>query len=820
MANDKDYVQKISAEPSSFVAGWQKAASAARNGSDDIQRAAKGLNSSFDLMRASLVSLGTLATGGLFAAVVKSSANLQDELSKSAQKAGVMTEAFSASAYAAKLADLSNEDLTKAYVKLGVALTNAQQGQKEQAELFKRLKLDPQNIKDADQLLLELAQRFASMEDGAKKTSLAVDVFGEKLGPRLIPFLNAGKDGLEALRKEAADLGIVVSTQAGRDAEKFNDSLTTMGTAVRGASMQIGNVLIPELTKAATFFTDVAKESGVWEATLASIGRIISKGFGIDETGQAETKLRNLKLMALQARQNLSEMSREKGATAAGVADILRTKIKGLDAEILKASADLAQLNSGAKNAGGGRGFVNPPNARRDVFDPDAKAPTKAETAPSRMGGWEAELADLKVGIQRKGLAEDQYREMTKSAEAKFWQDRLALTNLSQQEKEALSRKAAEAEMAGIKQNFEVKVATLQAEAAEFKSNTEERLRLERMIQAKYQEGTKEYEQSAKRIVEIQRQAAEQQAVIRDTQVQVARDARLSMVELEAQSVQTSAQLGAISQAQMLDAQEQFENRRNDILRDALIERQNMAVLAKDRDPVQEAKIDSELEALAEAHQLRLGAIRGAQAVEQGKYQDQFFQGMQGNLQTSIANVLTGTQKLSSAFKSTFASIGQTLSQVVAKMAADWLVGQIKKRLASKETALTELNNAAVAAAGNAYNAVVGIYMVGPFLAPIAAAAAYAGVMAFGASASAEGGFDIPGNVNPIVQTHAKEMILPAKHADVIRAMADNNGAAGGGALSQGAPIVLRERSSSEFFIANRSELVAALKSARRDFAF
>jgi len=53
--------------------------------------------------------------------------------------------------------------------------------------------------------------------------------------------------------------------------------------------------------------------------------------------------------------------------------------------------------------------------------------------------------------------------------------------------------------------------------------------------------------------------------------------------------------------------------------------------------------------------------------------------------------------------------------------------------------------------------------------------------MAFGAMASAEGGFDIPGNVNPIVQTHAREMILPAKHADVIRGLADGGPAAAGG---------------------------------------
>jgi hypothetical protein len=48
------------------------------------------------------------------------------------------------------------------------------------------------------------------------------------------------------------------------------------------------------------------------------------------------------------------------------------------------------------------------------------------------------------------------------------------------------------------------------------------------------------------------------------------------------------------------------------------------------------------------------------------------------------------------------------------------------------------------------------------------------------AGASAEKGYDIPAGVNPVVQTHQKEMILPAEQADVIRSLAANGGAGGG----------------------------------------
>ena len=48
--------------------------------------------------------------------------------------------------------------------------------------------------------------------------------------------------------------------------------------------------------------------------------------------------------------------------------------------------------------------------------------------------------------------------------------------------------------------------------------------------------------------------------------------------------------------------------------------------------------------------------------------------------------------------------------------------------------------------------------------------------LAYMAGASAAQGYDIPSGVNPVTQLHQREMVLPAKHADVIRDMADGGG--------------------------------------------
>jgi len=58
------------------------------------------------------------------------------------------------------------------------------------------------------------------------------------------------------------------------------------------------------------------------------------------------------------------------------------------------------------------------------------------------------------------------------------------------------------------------------------------------------------------------------------------------------------------------------------------------------------------------------------------------------------------------------------------------------------------------------------------------------------AEASAEGGYDIPGGVNPVTQLHEKEMVLPKAQAEVIRGLARNGGGAGGGITINSNPVI------------------------------
>ena len=109
------------------------------------------------------------------------------------------------------------------------------------------------------------------------------------------------------------------------------------------------------------------------------------------------------------------------------------------------------------------------------------------------------------------------------------------------------------------------------------------------------------------------------------------------------------------------------------------------------------------------------------------------------------------------------------------KMALANIEALFMQHAVAKELSLKEIATNAAKAASGAFSAVAAIPYVGPVLAPIAAAAAFAGTMAFGAYA-AEGGFDVPPNIAPVTQLHPREMVLPANLADSVRNMTGQGG--------------------------------------------
>jgi len=99
-------------------------------------------------------------------------------------------------------------------------------------------------------LLDDIADHFKSLPDGAEKTALAVKLFGERIGPKLIPFLNQGRAGIAKVRKDLEDLGIGTALDSTNSevAEKFNDLVDTIQLGVSQLKTDFSVALANALT--------------------------------------------------------------------------------------------------------------------------------------------------------------------------------------------------------------------------------------------------------------------------------------------------------------------------------------------------------------------------------------------------------------------------------------------------------------------------------------------------------------------------------------------------------------------------------------------
>ena len=227
---------------------------------------------------ATAIGAGVVAAGTAITALVKTSIDTMDELSKAAQRSNTTTEQFSKLAYGAGLADVSIQDLQGSLGKLAKAQGDALDAGSEQAKVFRALGIEVKNadgsLRDTTAVLEDFADRFQALRGSPEAVSAGMAIFGRSF-QNLIPLIKDGSQGLRDAGAEAARFGQVVSTEAGQQAEQFNDNLTRMALYVRGVGNAVAQDLLPDLIELSNRFLDGATEGDKMAETAKGLADII-----------------------------------------------------------------------------------------------------------------------------------------------------------------------------------------------------------------------------------------------------------------------------------------------------------------------------------------------------------------------------------------------------------------------------------------------------------------------------------------------------------------------------------------------------------------
>jgi hypothetical protein len=455
----------------------------------DAGKAARITEQTMDKIQKSAAATGQaigLALAGGFAIVeesVRRSLDQMDEFSKAAQKVGVSTEEFSKLAYAAKLSDVSVDDLTTTLAKLSKNQVEAAKGTAAQEQAFNALGIAFKNadgsLRAPNQVLNDLADLFQALPDGAGKTAIAIGLLG-KSGANAIPLLNGGSAALKELGDEAERFGVVIDGPTGRAAEEFNDNLTRLGTQAQGFATQLTANLLPDLLALEGRLMDVSGQAdavsnvadavrAIGDAAKLAVNSVQALTNGILATynvakagaeltgpgffknlvtGQLGDKFDEIKTGLSSAKAGLDDVNKSakstldtfgqgSGRTAAGIADLFEASIPKAQAKNPISDTDALKRQQAFIDAS--RNAAAASKAQSSADAATRKAQAEQEALQKRIAAGTQEMANaiaqssenlLKTGIP----AVDDYNEsllkISESA-AKFTKDGLPAAEVS-----------------------------------------------------------------------------------------------------------------------------------------------------------------------------------------------------------------------------------------------------------------------------------------------------------------------------------------------------------------------------------------------------
>lgn len=230
---------------------------------DGLTDSSKKAESNLSNLKAGAAAVGVAIAAAATAAVAMTKANIDaaDSAGEAAAAAGLSVEQYTRLGYAMKFSVGGADALDGSMKFLNKSMFDAANGSKSAMQAFDSLGVSYTNadgsLRESTDVMLDVADKFAGMKDGAQKSAMAMDIFG-KSGAEMVPFLNQGREGIDALTAQADKLGVTLTGDVANAAGQFNDNIDTLKGAAQGFGNQIMKGLLPSMNNLSNEFVATA----------------------------------------------------------------------------------------------------------------------------------------------------------------------------------------------------------------------------------------------------------------------------------------------------------------------------------------------------------------------------------------------------------------------------------------------------------------------------------------------------------------------------------------------------------------------------------
>jgi len=244
--------------------------------------------------------------------MIKKQMEAIDVTAKLSDRIGMTSEHLVGLQYGAKIMGVEQESLNKALEYFSKGLGEAGKGIGEARYALDALGLSSADLiaKSPYEAIRTVADEMSKLKNQTEKTFAAQKLFGRS-GIQMVNILQQGSSAIDALQKEAEELGLTFNRWDAARVEAANDAFYRMRSVFTGLSRQITIQLAPHLEALATSFVNAAKSGEGMGAHVAnafewmSLGAIkfaeqihkIPYALKIAEAGMIDLKARNLEVL-------------------------------------------------------------------------------------------------------------------------------------------------------------------------------------------------------------------------------------------------------------------------------------------------------------------------------------------------------------------------------------------------------------------------------------------------------------------------------------------------------------------------------------------
>ena len=210
-----------------------------------------------------LVVGGAIAAGigkavGAMKNMVNSSLEATDTVDKMSQKIGISKTAYQEWNHVCSQSGVDVGVFKNGIKTLVGQMDAAQRGTASAQGAFKTLGLTWEDgtgkLKDQETMMNEAVSALAGMQDGSERAKLATELFG-KAGTELAPILNSGTEGIQGLKDEAHNLGLVMSDETINAGVKLEDTIANLKDSLGMVGTSLATKLYPVIQQVADWVT-------------------------------------------------------------------------------------------------------------------------------------------------------------------------------------------------------------------------------------------------------------------------------------------------------------------------------------------------------------------------------------------------------------------------------------------------------------------------------------------------------------------------------------------------------------------------------------